>query len=312
MASGTIYDFCLPVLGDDSIEEEDKTDKLEELIRKEAGLSGKELENAILDILWRYKKESDGKSSTQPVRHTVLKRTSPAPWQASRSGTPVASSPRSGAASPALGHANQPALFRVRSQQGHSSPFTSPRPSPRPAFATPQLSNSPNPSHSELSDRPSTTDLLSDSGNEWFDWNYNDNPMSNASSSYGGDMSHAGDWFQSQMAEMSPYDMLRSVFQGRKSDDEIEAILEANNYDLSAAIVATLDEFGMDQQLGGPAIQQEKTLLIGKNMNPGSRPSTPGGQNSKSTVVCKYWLSTGQCLRADCRYRHDLSSHICK
>ncbi len=46
-------------------------------------------------------------------------------------------------------------------------------------------------------------------------------------------------------------------------------------------------------------------------MTPNGRPTTPAEQQ-KSGVICKFFLSTGQCLRSDCRFSHDLSSHICK
>lgn len=316
MASETIYDLCLPILQDDSIEQEDKTDKLEDLIRCETDLKDKPLEDAVLDILWRFRNRSTGPSSTLSTttpRATVTKRSSPAPWQASRSATPVASSPRSSAASPAPppGLSNRPALFRMRSAQ--HSPFTSPRPSPRLAFASPSLAQSSlsaNPF--DFHQAPSSSDGPGD-GSDVTDWVANDDTASNASSGYGGDWNYNADWFQPQVADMSPHDLLRSVLQGQKSDEEIEGILEANGYDLSAAILSSMGEQGYDQsQIGTSTPEQEKTYLVGKSMaSGGSRPSTPAGQG-KSTIPCRYWLSTGQCLRADCKFSHDLSHHICK
>ncbi len=51
-------------------------------------------------------------------------------------------------------------------------------------------------------------------------------------------------------------------------------------------------------------------VLIGKSITPDVRPTTPSDQ--KAGVICKYFLSTGSCLRSDCRFSHDLSNHICK
>ena len=40
--------------------------------------------------------------------------------------------------------------------------------------------------------------------------------------------------------DMGPYDMLRSVLGNERSDDEIEIALEANGYDLTAALLALM------------------------------------------------------------------------
>jgi len=157
-------------------------------------------------------------------------------------------------------------------------------------------------------------DIYGDYGSDNVDWLTNDDSMSNTSSVYGGDTGYgsSGEWPSQQMNEMSPYDILRSVFQGEKSDEEIEEVLEANGYDLSAAIMYLMGGQGNDSGHLAPGIKEvEKTVLVGKSMIPGARPVTPVGQ-AKSSVVCRYWLSTGQCLRADCRFSHDLTNHLCK
>jgi DNA-nicking Smr family endonuclease len=46
-------------------------------------------------------------------------------------------------------------------------------------------------------------------------------------------------------------------------------------------------------------------------MSPSSRPMTPVGQQ-KSPIVCRYWLQSGHCARADCRFSHSLENHVCK
>jgi hypothetical protein len=107
---------------------------------------------------------------------------------------------------------------------------------------------------------------------------------------------------------MSPHDILRTVLGDRRSNDEIEAALEAHSYDLGATIAA----LSQDQDTDVFAKQDDGRVVVGKSMvMDQARPVTPSG-HSRSPVVCKYWLSTGQCLRADCRFSHDLTSHVCK
>ena len=52
MVSDTVYDLCLPVLEDKTLEEEDKTERLEELLGKETSLAGPLLEDAIDAARW--------------------------------------------------------------------------------------------------------------------------------------------------------------------------------------------------------------------------------------------------------------------
>jgi len=151
------------------------------------------------------------------------------------------------------------------------------------------------------------------------DWLVNDDTASNASSTggrYSGESGLSGaaaTWVQPQQADMSSYDMLRSVLGDEKSDEEIEKALEMNGYDLSATIMTLMDGQYMDsQQVQATVPEQDGTILVGKSMR--SNPSLPitTSDQGRSGVVCRFWLSTGQCFRADCRYSHDLSNHICK
>ena len=311
MASDNVYDRCLPILRDDAFDDDDKTDKVEELLRKETDLSGKDLASATLDVLWRFRNGSNPSASSPVIRHTVTRRHSPAPWQNSRGGTPIASSPRSTAASPAPSSTfgSRPALLRMKSSQ--QSPFTSPRSSPRLPLAVPTLLSSGIGTPPSFFDKDPTPDNFGEYGADGTDLLNVDDNMSNASSSHGADWASIPE-FQPQAMEMTPYDMLRSVLRGQKTDDEIEGILEANGYDLSAAIMSLMEAGADPTQVSvGTSPEQDKTFVVGKSMTPGSRPATPSGQG-KSPVICRYWLSTGQCLRADCKFSHDLSNHICK
>lgn len=302
MASDDIYASCLPILKDESLEDEDRTEKLEDFVRAQHKLSGKALEAAVLDTLWRYRNSTLSASSPQ---HTIRKSRSPAPWQQpSRSATPVGRSPRSATASPAPASAPRPSLLRMKS--GGGSPFTSPKPSPRFAFAAPNIPHSPSLDTYAFSTGAKTPDIYGNYGSENVDWLVNEDGGAHTPGEAG-----TSGYNAHQTVEMSPYDMIRSVLREDKPDDVIEKVLEENGYDLSVAITAFMDSSSPESSFASPAPapQQDRTYLVGKSMAP-TRPRTP--QMQKSPIVCRYWLSTGQCLRADCKFSHDLSQHLCK
>lgn len=315
MVSDQTYEICLPVLQDSSLEDEDKTDKLEELLKKETTLVGNALENAILDVLWRYRESSSNATSPPPMRHTVLRRPSPAPWQIPRGGTPISSSPRLGV-SPLAPPGFVPQNFSSRNKSSTASPFTSPRPSPRLAFSSPAIPHSPSLNAYEFPTNTSPTqEIYGDLGSDNVDWLVNDDAVSVTSSTGGhsGLNANAAEYIQPQQTDMTPYDMLRSILGPSRSDEEIEAALAVHGYDLSATIMAFMDGQPVDPAAAqAQATENKSAILIGKSMTPDvARPVTPANQQ-RSGVVCRFWLSTGQCLRADCRFSHDLSNHICK
>jgi hypothetical protein len=317
MVSDATYEICLPLLQDTTLDDEDRTDKLEELLKRETTLVGTSLENAVLDVLWRHRESSNNSTSPPPLRHTVLRRPSPAPWQIPRggAGTPVSSSPRLGA-SPLAPPGFVPQSFN-RAKSSAASPFTSPRPSPRLAFSSPAIPHSPSLNAYEFpTDTSPTQDIYGDYGSDNVDWLVNDDGGSNTSSSAGGQSglnAAAAEYIQPQQSDMSPYDMLRSILGPSKSDEEIEAALALHGYDLSATIMAFMEgQTGDTSTIQTQATDAKNAILIGKSMTAEvPRPITPAGQQ-RSGVVCRFWLSTGQCLRADCRFSHDLSNHICK
>ncbi|KAH8732949.1 hypothetical protein GQ44DRAFT_734867 [Phaeosphaeriaceae sp. PMI808] len=310
MVADNLYEKALPVLQDETLDEEDKTDKLEELMRKETNLSGKSLENIVLDCLWRYRDAGSSSSSPPPSRHTVIRRPSPAPWQANRAPTPVNHSPRTIHPPPGFGIV-PPAFTRAKSST--ASPFTSPRPSPRLAFSSPHIPHSPSLSAYQFSEGASpNAELYGDLDSHSVDWLVNDDSGSTESSLLGDGTLNGGaaEWVQPQTMDMGPYDMLRSILRDDRSDEELEKVLEANGFDLSAALLALMGQQLERQQL--PTTNHDQTgYLVGKSMTPTFRPATPAGQQ-KSNIVCKYFLSTGHCARADCRFSHDTSKTLCK
>lgn len=321
MVADNIYELCLPILKDPNVEDEDKTEKLQELVEQESSLTGKALEEAVLGVLWRFRESTTPVKASPPIRHNILRRHSPALGQLPRS--PL---PRSPLASPSLsgvppavpsGLSGRPQTFQRATSYHTSSPFGSPRASPRLAFAGP-IPHSPSLSSYEFSEPSLTQNDYGDYGSDTVDWLVNEELQSRPTSSGAGSAYESGlsgaatSWIQPQQNEMSPYDMLRSVLGDGKTDEEIESALEANSYDLSTTLMNLMGAQAMYQDPNYMQ-PQEGQILIGKSLMPSQtiaidRPASRG----RSPIVCKYWLSNGNCLRADCRFSHDLSNHICK
>ncbi len=314
MVSDEIYDLCLPILQDDSKQEEDKTDLLEDLIKRETELKGTSLENAVLDVLWRFRDAARPSSSGSTARHIAIRRPSPASWQLPRTSTPLASSPISG-----ISLAPPPGLTRVKSSTG--TPFGSPRPSPRLAFASPRIPHSPDLNAYEFPPVETTPapDVSGESVNETVDWLVNDETASLASS-MGATPGYENGWnpmgavpFQPQQMDMGPYDILRSVVGEGKTDEEIERALEANGYDLTAAIMELMGEPSTGMQPTGDVMAGSPgTILVGKSMALNAPTPVLATPQQRNGIVCKYFLSSGSCLRADCRFSHEPNNHICK
>lgn len=305
MITNEQYELCKPILANKNIDEEDKTDQLESLLRKKTTLTGPALGSAVLDALWKSRNIAKGEDDW-PVRHNVIRKSSPAPWQMNRVPTPLASPPAS--SSPAMSSGfpvSRPSFSRQRSAV---SPFVSPRPSPRLAMAQP-LPHSPNLNAYEFSDASPVPDIYGDYGSDTVDWLVADDAVSIASSTGTGSLSAAAPEWVPQ-PDMSPHDMLRSILGDKMSDEQIETALEEHAYDLSAAIATLLGTSHGETVATATTIDGASGILIGKSMTTLARPSTPG--SSKSPVVCKYWLASGSCLRADCRFAHDTGGYVCK
>ena len=294
MVSDRIFELCEPVLQDSTITDEDKTDKLEDLLKKELGLTGKALEDAVLGALWRQR-GSDGGA----IRTTVVRRSSPAPWQ--QVSRPTAS-PRSASGTPSGLGPNAPLFKRAKS----STASPSPRPSPRLNYATPQIPHSPSLSTYQFSDPSQASDSYVDMGSDGVDWLVNDDASSTTSWGDSSVNGPASDFMQPVSVDMTPFDIIRSVLRDERSDEELNSLLEANGYDLSQTISSL-----MENQPPAEMPTQAKTYLVGKSLSPSSRPMTPVGQ-AKTPVVCRYYLASGHCARADCRFSHDLTNHLCK
>lgn len=309
MVSEELLDKCLEILRDQALDEEEQVEKVEDFMRANTSLSGSSLENAVLDILWRHRNRSIPDSSPPPPRHTVVRRSSPAPWQMPRSSTPLSPHSNLGTSpgSTSWVQTSRGALSRPP-LSSTASPFGSPRPSPRLALAQP-IPHSPSLHAYEFCDQSQLPDHYGDFGSDSnVDWLVGDDANSTTSSTAGlsatANLSATAAEF---VPDMSPHDILRTVLGDKRSNDEIEAALEANGYDLAATIASLAG----DQELDALSKQQEARVVVGKSLAMEQRPVTPSS-NSRSPIVCKYWLASGQCLRADCRFSHDTTSHLCK
>jgi hypothetical protein len=316
MVSDEHYDICLPILEDATLDDEDKTDKIEDLLKKETTLVGTTLDNAILDVLWRYREGGSSSASPPPIRQTILRRPSPASWRTST--TPLSGSPRLGV-SPLAPPGYIPTSLN-RSKASAASPFSSPRPSPQLSFATPIIPLSPSlNAYRFANDTTPAPEIFGDYPTENVDWLVNDDGGASLSASYTipspSVLNAAAPEFSSatsQQSDMTPYDMLRTILGQSRTDEEIEAALANHGYDLSATVASIMDNQarGFNPLTGSP--EEPKKVLVGRSTTPQPRPTTPLNPGQKSGIICKFYLSSGQCLRSDCRFSHDLSSHLCK
>ncbi|OJJ49291.1 hypothetical protein ASPZODRAFT_1444904 [Penicilliopsis zonata CBS 506.65] len=311
MVSEEILEKCLQILQDETLDDEEQVEKVEDVLRSHTSLSGPPLENAVLDILWRHRNRSLPDSSPPPPRHTVIRRSSPAPWQMARAATPL-SPPSNLGTSPASSSwlpGSRGGLVRPP-RSSTASPFTSPRPSPRLALAHP-IPHSPNLNAYEFSDQSQVFDYgYGDFGSDSnVDWLVGDDARS-TTSSIGGLSATAPEF----VPDMSPHDILRTVLGDKRSNDEIETALEAHSYDLGATIAALTqpNDSEADSYLSPHNPQDHHRIVVGKSMAVDQASTMAPAVHNRSPVVCKYWLSTGQCLRADCRFSHDLTNHLCK
>lgn len=309
MVAEDLLENCLQILQAEPLDEEEQAEQAEDFLRDKASLSGPPLENAVLDVLWRLRNRSLPDSSPPPARHTVIRRSSPAPWQMQRSSTPLSPQSYLGTSPGSSSwHPSSRGVFPRAPRSSTASPFTSPRPSPRLALAQP-IPHSPSLNTYEFSDQTQASDYYGDFGSDSnVDWLVGDDANSTASSlgglSTAASLSATAPEF---VPDMTPHDILRTVLGDRKSNEEIETALETNGYDLGATIAA----FSQGQDADALSHQSDR-IVVGKSMAMDQTRSAPSPAPSRSPVVCKYWLSTGQCLRADCRFSHDLTNHVCK
>ncbi|KAK9390002.1 hypothetical protein V1515DRAFT_592582 [Lipomyces mesembrius] len=95
------------------------------------------------------------------------------------------------------------------------------------------------------------------------------------------------------------------------TDTEITAALERNGYDILITLTELLDK------LTGRVPQQPQQPVKVQTIGPAYSVATTSGaggnkEHAKIPTVCRYFLTTGHCLRPDCRFTHDLSATVCR
>ncbi|EAU90148.1 hypothetical protein CC1G_05686 [Coprinopsis cinerea okayama7 len=127
---------------------------------------------------------------------------------------------------------------------------------------------------------------------------------------------------------MTPLDVLSSVFGSTLAPSELEEALNANGYDFERAMAWLIDR-QLPQQAHGPPnrpVIHNKFIQVGRDSAVRGRGFGPGhmagpGRGAPRYVngrpvpngnrVCRYFVA-GECLRADCRFSHDLERALCR
>ncbi|KAL0060888.1 hypothetical protein AAF712_012352 [Marasmius tenuissimus] len=127
---------------------------------------------------------------------------------------------------------------------------------------------------------------------------------------------------------MTPFDVLSSVFGSTLAPSELEEALAENAYDFERAmqwlieralpqVSPTANPLKM-QQMGGRVTLVSRDLRgvnRGGYQNSGPGRTGPRYVNGKPVPggnrVCRYFVA-GECLRADCRFSHDLERALCR
>ncbi|KAF6752961.1 hypothetical protein DFP72DRAFT_1069749 [Ephemerocybe angulata] len=128
---------------------------------------------------------------------------------------------------------------------------------------------------------------------------------------------------------MTPFDVLSSVFGSTLAPSELEEALAANGFDFDRAMAWLIDRSLPPAQSPQARPPIHKFTTVGRDaaMRGGGRgfvPTSPpnrgaapryGPNNGRPAPngnrVCRYFVA-GECLRADCRFSHDLERALCR
>ncbi|RXW23958.1 hypothetical protein EST38_g1880 [Candolleomyces aberdarensis] len=128
---------------------------------------------------------------------------------------------------------------------------------------------------------------------------------------------------------MTPFDVLSSVFGSTLAPSELEEALAANGFDFDRAMAWLIDR-SLPPQAQNRQLPQHKFTTIGRDASGrgtgrGFVPGVPAGRGTaprygtnnngrpapNGNRVCRYFVA-GECLRADCRFSHDLERALCR
>ncbi|KAJ7355541.1 hypothetical protein DFH08DRAFT_912504 [Mycena albidolilacea] len=125
---------------------------------------------------------------------------------------------------------------------------------------------------------------------------------------------------------MTPFDVLSSVFGSTLAPSELEEALAANGYDFERAMAWLVDRAVPAvpqqptpqlriQQMGGrvTVVARDPSGAHGRGgQDPRPPPRYVNGRPAQGgNRVCRYFVA-GECLRADCRFSHDLERALCR
>lgn len=96
----------------------------------------------------------------------------------------------------------------------------------------------------------------------------------------------------------SPIDQLNEIFNGALSRQRIEQALKANGYDVIEAATHLMNQL--------KAAQDNSKML---SPAPSSEPFF--STEKKNKVLCSFFVKNGSCLRADCKFSHDVERRVC-
>lgn len=139
---------------------------------------------------------------------------------------------------------------------------------------------------------------------------------------------------EAETDDMTPFDVLTSIFGSTLSQPELEEALENNGYDFESAMAWIVDK---SSPLVGPQESQNMSFRADPLGNSDKIRIAPrdaffregfrGGFFPRGTMrgnmrggpagrpggnkVCRYYLA-GECMRADCRFSHDLDRALCR
>jgi hypothetical protein len=97
----------------------------------------------------------------------------------------------------------------------------------------------------------------------------------------------------------SPLDTIVAIFSGAVSKPRIEQALKVSGYNIVEACTLILNQLKKDRRGSDSSPTVSRKPLFSRQ------------DNIPKAVLCSYLLKTGQCLRSDCPFSHDLGQRVC-
>lgn len=107
-----------------------------------------------------------------------------------------------------------------------------------------------------------------------------------------------GEKRQAPVVTSSPIDQLNDMFNGSIPRHRIEQALKANGYDVIEAATHLMNQLKSTEEqtsISTPPTTSEPFFSVDK----------------KNKALCSFFIKNGSCLRADCKFSHDIDSRVC-